>query len=108
MTNNDIVFQAEQELAKQGIIKYSGPVYTVTTVDGKTIEYQDTERLHTFQTWKSLGYIVRRGEKSVIALTIWKHISRSHEDPDGNMIIDPGKMFPKKAYFFSASQVDKI
>ena len=62
------------------------------------------EEIHTFQKWKSLGYAVKRGEKAITKLTIWKHTSRVNAETQE----EETAMFMKTAAFFSTSQVEKI
>lgn len=98
ITNEMLVFNEEQRLAKEGLIKYTAMV-TATDPLGGEISYMDTERIHTYQAWQDLGYQVRKGEKAITKLTIWKHV-------DGGET-EGGRMFRKTSAFFSASQVDK-
>ena len=63
-----------------------------------------TEEIHTFAKWKSLGYSVKRGEKAVTKLTIWKHTSKVNAETQE----EETAMFMKTAAFFSTSQVEKI
>lgn len=62
------------------------------------------EEIHTFQKWKSLGYSVKRGEKAVTKLTIWKHTVKTDKESGE----EETAMFMKTAAFFSTSQVEKI
>lgn len=105
MTNADIIMGAAQELAKAGVIAYTGETIEVIDADGKKATIQATEAIHTYQHWLHLGYQVQKGEKAVAKITIWKHVD-SKEKEDGTK--EPAKMFPKTAAFFSASQVKKI
>ena len=88
ITNNEIVTAAWLELVAAGVID-----------EGETI--------HTFDYWKKSGYIVKRGSKAVCALMIWKHTTKHTTNDDGTEE-ETGKLFMKKAYFFSSSQVEKI
>lgn len=88
ITNNQIVFTAWCELVAAGII-------------------DESETIHTFDYWKKAGYIVKRGEKAITALMIWKHGTKKQVDENGNET-ETGSMFMKKAYFFSTNQVEKI
>ena len=111
MTNAQIIFNAEQALAEQGLIKYTGNVVKAQDMDGNEIEIRETEAIHTFQCWKNMGYSVVKGQKAVVKLTIWKHSAAKLMDvptEDGKVqVLDKGKMFMKTAAFFSASQVAK-
>lgn len=69
-----------------------------------------TEDAHTFAHWKQLGYCVRKGEHAAFSAIIWKYAKSKRaqkvEDEDGEP--QAGSMFRKKAYFFTASQVDRM
>lgn len=62
------------------------------------------EEIHTFAKWKSLGYSVKKGEKAITKLTIWKHTSKVNAETQE----EETAMFMKTAAFFSTSQVEKI
>ena len=64
-----------------------------------------TEEAHTFAKWKQLGYGVKKGEHAAFKANIWKHRSQKVENEDGEMV-EMGRMFMKKASFFTASQVE--
>ena len=49
MTNAEIIFREAQELAKQGIIHYTGRVAKMQTPDGQIVEIKETEPIHTYQ-----------------------------------------------------------
>lgn len=53
---------------------------------------------------KVFGYSVKRGEKAVINLAIWKHTSKVNAETQE----EETAMFLKTAAFFSTSQVEKI
>lgn len=113
MTNAQIIFAAAQALAEEGKIKYTGRTFKAKTPAGEEVEVKETEEIHTFAAWKELGYQVQKGQKAVVALTIWKHSGPKQDslkDKDGNELqfVDKGRMFMKTAHFFSASQVAKI
>lgn len=107
-TNNQIIFSVEQDLAEAGKIKYTGRVLQFLDPSGATVEFNETESIHTFQYWKTNGYKVRKGEKAIARFSIWKHTNeRETKTPDGETVIIPAKMFLKESCFFSASQVEK-
>lgn len=85
MTNIEIVALAWGQLVGNGVIS-------------------ESEEIHTFQKWKSLGYAVKRGEKAITKLTIWKHTSKINPETQEEEMA----MFMKTAAFFSTSQVEKI
>lgn len=71
-----------------------------------------TEEAHTFAHWKHLGFVVRKGEHAAFSTTIWKYAGGrdANEDADGTSANEgkPGRLFLKKAHFFTRSQVDPI
>ena len=92
MTNAQIISLATAEFLKKGTLKL---------VDGIP------EEIHTFEGWKERGYGVRKGEKSDIRITIWKHGTKKIKDKDGNET-EKSAMFLKESAFFRRSQVDEI
>ena len=110
MTNEMIIFVESQKLAKEGKINYTGRVFKAVDDNGKEVEYKETEPIHTFQMWKSLGYSVKKGQHAVAQFTIWKHAGKTEEVEmqDGSVQeIDKSRMFMKKSSFFSLAQDEK-
>ena len=111
MTNEQIIENAKQELLAQGILKPTGRTFTAQLEDGSEIQLPEAEEMHTFEAWKHRGYYVRKGEKAVTRLNIWKYITRKETIPlqDGTVReIDESRMYMKNACFFSQSQVERI
>lgn len=69
-----------------------------------------TEDAHTFAHWRTLGFSVRKGEHAAFSATIWKYAKgkRAQQVEDESGEVQPGKMFMKKAHFFTASQVERL
>lgn len=88
MTNIEIVSMAWAELVGSGVISAE-------------------EEIHTYAKWRELGYTVKRGEKCIVKLTIWKHTAKEKTLDNGETVTD-ARMFMKQAAFFSTSQVEKI
>lgn len=88
MTNAEIVVFAWGQLVGNGVISAN-------------------EEIHTFAKWMSLGYAVKRGEKCVVKLSIWKHTTKQITLENGENVEDT-RMFMKTAAFFSTLQVEKI
>lgn len=61
-----------------------------------------TEEVHTFQRWKSMGFVVKKGEKAVFKTAIWKAVEKKQEEESEL------KIFMKNAAFFKASQVQPL
>lgn len=101
MTNEMIIFNEGQRLAAEGKIGYTGRQFEVKTDDGKVQIIKETEPIHTFATWKTMGMKVKKGEHAVTKLVIWKHTEKEKEDGEKD-----AKMFMKTSHFFSASQVE--
>lgn len=111
MTNEQIIENAKQKLLAQGILKPTGRTLFFRLDDGSEIELPEAEEMHTFQAWKSRGFSVRKGEKAIARLSIWKYITRKESIPmqDGTIQEqEASRMYMKDACFFSRSQVDRI
>lgn len=64
-----------------------------------------TSELHTFEGWKSRGFMVKKGEHAAASFSIWKHVKkRSKDSEDG----EQGFCMMKKAHFFTAEQVQPL
>lgn len=112
MTNAMIIFIESQKLAEEGKIGYTGRVFKGLNVFGQEVEYKETEAIHTFAAWKSMGFKVKKGSKAVASFPIWKYINTSAEakdcDVELDQQVDTGKIFMKKAAFFTRSQVEEM
>ena len=106
ITNAMIVFQAQQELLEAGKIKPTGRVLKMESEDGTAVEVPEAEPIHTFARWKELGYTVRKGEHAVANFSIWKYTSKAKGKTEEEAQED-GYCFMKKAFWFSASQVER-
>lgn len=115
MTNNDIIFMKSQELAKNGIISYTGREFTMTYADGSQGVIRETEKIHTFAEWKKSGYKVKKGSHAVAKFAIWMYTDKpsratvqaretAGQDTDAP---DP-HYYMKESAFFSASQVQPM
>ena len=106
MTNASIIFNAQQQLLEEGKLKPTGRMIIFETPDGEQ-EFPEAEAIHTFQRWKELGFMVRKGEHAVAAFHIWKYTAKA-KDQTEEEAQENGFCFMKKAFWFSASQVDRI
>ena len=104
MTNEEIIYRASQQLAREGKIKYTGRELKVATVDGGEIVIKETEQIHTFQAWKEIGYSVKKGEHAVARIPVWKFSGKVNEQTG----VEESKIFMKTAAFFSESQVEPL
>ena len=67
--------------------------------------------LHTYETWKKLGYHVKRGEKSQHKIPVWKPSTKKVEVDNEDGTIEEksnGRFFLKTASFFTQDQVERI
>jgi len=109
-----IIFNASVKLMEDGVIGTTGRKMVMEMPDGSEIEVMEPEAIHTYAVWKKLGYQVKRGEKNVAAITIWKpgkgkkkqEEQTEEEAQDGENV--KMKMFLKTAFFFKASQCELI
>lgn len=119
MTNAQIIFNASVKLMEDGILSGTGNFMKVTYDDGTEKQIEIPEQIHTFAGWKTLGYSVRKGQKAIAQIDIWKHTAKFLDEnvPDektaaaNKEINDQGgiqKIFMKKSFFFKASQVEPM
>ena len=105
MTNAMLILMERVELMNAGKIGSTGRSIQVE-IDGETKTFQEPEPIHTYAVWKELGYQVKRGEKAISRLNIWKHIVKKPKTEEEEKPQE--KMIMKTAYFFSPAQVEKI
>ena len=119
MTNNMIIMNASIELMKEGKLKGTGEFARFTDDNGNYFEQEIPEEIHTFQGWKSRGFQVKKGEKSKIKITIWKHVTKKAKEDTASeelnkmnqAINEQGgeeRMFMTTSAFFTASQVEPL
>lgn len=114
MTNNQIIFEASQELAEAGIIKYTGRILKGTNDLGEEVEIKETEQIHTYKEWQALGYQVNKGQKAIARITIWNFTTKPSKaakaaaEAEGKEAKETARYYMKEACFFSASQVSQI
>ena len=103
LTNEEIIFNAQMELAKQGKIGSTGRMITLQTDDGE-IQFPEPEAIHTFAGWKERGYKVKKGEHAVAKFGIWKYAGKQDEEEKDK---ETGYCFIKQSHFFAAHQVER-
>lgn len=105
MTNEQIIFEAGQQLARDGKIGYTGRTLEFVDDAGAKTVFRETEPIHTFQIWNELGFKVQKGQKAIAKFGIWKYVVDGKDEETG---IEQGHMFMKTAAFFSLSQVEAM
>ena len=107
MTNAMIILAESVRLMEEGKIGTTGRYIVVQDAEGNEKRLMEPEAIHTFQGWKSRGYIVRKGEHAIASFTIWKYKSgKSEIEDDGKA--EKSRIFMKHSHFFSAAQVEKM
>ena len=106
MTNAMIILNESIRLMEEGVLHGCGQFVEVENEDGTKKTLELPEEIHTFNGWKSLGYSVKKGEKSRIKFPIWKHTTKKVEK-DGEEE-ERSRMFQKVSAFFTFDQVESI
>ena len=92
VTNKEIILLEQIRLADEGILDIDA--------DG------NIEDIHTYAKWKSLGYNVKKGQKAITKLSIWKHTTKKKSADNDEE--EREYCFLKTASFFSKKQVEII
>ena len=119
MTNEMIIMNESIRLMENGMLKGTGKYVTMAYADGTTKQVELPEEIHTFNGWKERGYSVKKGEKSNIKFSIWKHTRKMLNTDTGNAELDKmneeinnqggeTNMFMKLSAFFTIAQVEPI
>ena len=90
---------------EEGILQGTGNIIEVEDENGEKKQIEEPEQIHTYQGWKSLNRQVKRGEKSIATIQIWKHTTQKSKAEDED---DQEKMFLTKAFFFRETQTEAI
>ena len=102
MTNNEIICSAAIE---QGI--YTEEQVNAILASGHMIP------LHTFQEWKARGYSVKKGEKAMLHVDLWKYTTRPAKalreaaEAAGEELPDDPHYYKKRSHLFTAEQVQR-
>lgn len=104
MTNEQIVLDAQLKLMKEGKIQTTGRTMICMNMAGEEVLVPEPEAIHTYQVWKSMGYQVQKGQKAIVALQIWKHVTKVDEETEE----ETSRMFMKTASFFARHQVEQV
>lgn len=110
MTNAQIIFNHSVKLLQDGIIKGTGRFFTFEDENGEKVQIEEPEALHTFAIWKQMGRQVKKGEHAIAQITIWKQGKGKTEKDEttGEETETAGKMFMKKAFFFTYGQTEAV
>lgn len=105
MTNEMIVLNARFELMKQGKVDSTGRMLEYVGADGEAVRVPEPEEIHTFARWKEMGFSVKKGEKAVAKLPIWKHTAKVNDETGEE---EDARMFLKTSAFFARHQVSEV
>ena len=90
---------------EEGVLQGTGNTITVENEEGEKIELEEPEEIHTYAGWKALNRQVKKGEKSIATIIIWKHTTKKAKDKDEE---EQENMFMTKAFFFKECQTEAI
>lgn len=111
MTNEQILLNVRYQLMEEGKIGSTGRFFEMEGEDGKLKKVPEPEEIHSFSRWKEYGYGVKRGEKAIAKVEIWKYADAKKKDesaPDEGETEAKERIFKKTAFFFSSSQVEPL
>lgn len=114
MTNNQIILNESVRLMQEGVLKIAGYM-DGENENGEPVRIALPEEIHTFNGWKSLGFIVKKGEHARAAFPVWKYKSGRRADSDGDgdgetdgETVTGGRCYLRKAFWFTRDQVQEI
>ncbi len=105
MTNTEIIRKAAEAHG-----------FTLAQLDELAHAFNGDLPFHTYAEWKSRGYHVKRGEKAIFAVELWKYTSKPSkaqqdaqaETTEGETPEEAaGHYFKKLSHIFSAAQVER-
>ena len=112
MTNEEIIMGNRIFLMKEGLLKGTGVMIEYRAESGEIEKVEMPEEIHTFNTWKKLGYSVKKGEHSIARFPIWQKVKskakKEDEGKDEEKEEKNGRYYKKVAFFFTKDQVEKI
>lgn len=111
MNNVAIIALAKEQLANDGILKFTGN--TITIVDTKTeaeIEIPEVEDIHTCAGWNKLGFKIKKGTTCYIKFKIWtyKKGKKKEENETEEEAEKRGKCYMKLACWYTKDQVEPM
>lgn len=110
MTNEEIILSNRVFLMEEGVIKGTGERFVFSDENGSR-EIEMPEEIHTFNSWKTLGYVVKKGEHSIARFPIWQKSDkkkRKEEEDDEKRKKESDRYYMKVSFFFTKEQVEPI
>lgn len=109
MTNEQIILNVRLQLMQDGKIGSTGRYFEIADENGEMRKIPEPEEIHSYSRWHEYGYSVKKGEKAVAKIEIWKcATSKKQEEADGEENEEKEQMFKKVAFFFAPSQVEPL
>ena len=96
MTNEDIIMREALE----------HNIFTPEEIE-KYVSKGISIPLHTFNTWREMGYKIKKGEKG-LSTHLWKYKSSKETKEDDSNQSEGYCYYLAKAYLFSIFQVEKV
>lgn len=111
MTNEQILLNVRFQLMEEGKIGSTGRWLERQDESGEVKKVSEPEEIHSFLRWKEYGYGVKKGEKAIAKVEIWKYAELKKKD-EGKSEDEESKekerLFKKVAFFFAPSQVEPL
>ena len=67
-----------------------------------------TETYLTFAEWKKRGYSVKKGQKAVLVVDLWKPFKKKITDKETGEVTEENRFMLKTSHLFNSKQVEKI
>lgn len=113
MTNEQIIFNNSVFLMEQGLLKGTGEKVMFMDEQGER-EVEVPEEIHTFNEWKRMGFMVKKGEHAIAKFPIWQLAGKGRKKKDDEAGEEDaekktgGRFYMKVAFFFTREQVKEL
>ena len=111
MTNEQILLNVRFQLMEEGKIGSTGRWLERQDESGEVKKVPEPEEIHSFLRWKEYGYGVKKGEKAIAKVEIWKYAESKKKDEgksEDEESEEKERLFKKVAFFFAPSQVEPL
>ena len=116
MKNADIIFSESVRLVEEGKLGTTGRLLKVQDAEGSVRTIPEPLPIHTFDEWKRLGLIVKKGEHALAAFPIWMRSAKTvmvkgKSAETGETVeteAETGRYYMKRAFFFGPEQVEEL
>ena len=110
LVNTDECLAVLREMAAQGIdnVSPTSVMFVVSQLKELNLPGLPFVDVKTFQGWKEIGMIVKKGEKAIITGVSWKPTERTNKETGETEETGNGRLLAKSYSLFHRSQVQKI